>query len=206
MGYFWSDELFSNLDISKYSNNSNKQKVYQYSYSGELCGEYESIIDAANNNSEISSTIGRAIQGEYLLKDFYYSLLLFDKFTPKKTIKIRGQNIHLYNVDGSYYKSFNTPIEAAKFFNLKSSSEISKALRLGKLFKGYQVSLEKVDEMKQLEKLNNKATPVGRFNEKDELLESFKSITEACENYGTGVQKVLRGQQQKCKGFIFKYI
>lgn len=198
--------MYNKLDVSTFTNNSNKQLVYQYSEEGLLVNTYESIIDAANNNSETSSTIGRAIQGNYLVKKHYYSLSFFDKFIPKETISIRGQNIHLYDIEGNYFKSFNTPLEAAKFFNLKSSSEISKALRLGRLFKNYQVSLEKVDSMKKLENLNNKAKQVGRFDKDNNLLESFKSITAASEIYGTAVQKVLRGQQQYCKGFIFKYL
>jgi hypothetical protein len=38
------------------------------------------------------------------------------------------------------------------------------------------------------------------------LLKEFNSITEACKEFGTGVQKVIKGQQQQCKGFIFRFI
>lgn len=206
VGFFWDDEKFDLLDITTRSNNSNKQQVYQYSLQGALTDTYSSIVNAGEDNNEPSSTIGRAIQGEYVVNGYYYSLSLFDKFIPKETIKIRGKQIHLYDVEGNYYKSFNSPLEAAKFFDLKTSSEISTALRVGRLFKGYQVSLEKVQSMKKIESLNNKAKCVGRYTMEGELVESFKSIMEACDKFGTGVQKVLREQQKQCKGFIFKYI
>ena len=204
-GYFWDFEKFENLDINTYSNNSNKQSVYRYNKSGKLMDIYESIIDAADANDEVSSTIGRAIQGTYLVKDSYYSLNLYDKFEPQG-LSIRGKEIHLYDIEGNYYKSFKNPITCAKEFGLKGSDGITKALKLGRLFKDYQVSLEKVDSMKKLGTLPNKARRVGRFTINNELVEEFKSITAACEIWGTSVQKVLRGQQQTCKEFIFKYI
>ena len=64
----------------------------------------------------------------------------------------------------------------------------------------------KLDKMPPTVNKKNISKKVGCFTQGGDLVEQFDSITKACDKYGTGVQKVLRGQQQQCKGYLFKYI
>jgi len=58
----------------------------------------------------------------------------------------------------------------------------------------------------KIEDKRNIRKKVVQYTLSGDLIKEFDSITAACSEFGTGVQKVLKGQQQQCKGFIFKYI
>lgn len=205
-GYFWSVEFVDKLDITQYTFETNIQTVYKYNIEGELLTSFNSIADAARDIDVLSTVIGRGIKGGYKVKDFYYSLELFVRFIPKETVSIRGKQIHLYTLEGEYYKTYNTPLECARDFGLKTSSEISSAIRLGRLFKNYQVSLERVDKMGTFEIPITRGKPVGCYTTKGKLVEEFSTIAEAIKKYGHSVSRVLKGQQKTTKGFIFKFL
>lgn len=205
-GYFWSTELVDNLDITEYTFETNIQTVYKYNSEGILLTTFNSIANAAREIGVDSSQVGRSIKGEYKLKDFYYSLDLFVKFIPKETTNIRGKKIHLYTLEGDYYKTYNTPLECARDFGLKTSSDISASLRLGRLFKNYQVSLERVDKIGAFNTPITRGKPVGCYTKEGELVEEFSTIAEAIKKYGHSVSRVLKGQQMTTKGFIFKFL
>ena len=79
-------------------------------------------------------------------------------------------------------------------------------MRTGRQYKDYQLSLEKVDKLEPIEDKRNKHKRVAQYSLTGDLIKEFNSITEACKEFGTGVQKVVRGQQKQCKGFIFRII
>lgn len=78
-------------------------------------------------------------------------------------------------------------------------------MRLERPYKEYQLSLEKVEKMNPVVNKRNISKKVVCLTLEGDFVEDFDSITKACEKYGTGVQKVLRGQQQQCKGYLFEY-
>lgn len=148
------------------------------------------------------AVIDKAIQGGYKMLGKYYSTNIVDKFVPPKTTSIRGKKIYVYNLDGTYAMEFNSPLECAKYFGEKSSSSMSACLRLGRAYHKYQLSLDKVEHMKEL-KLKNQKKPIIVYDLNGNFIEELESITEATLKYGTSVKKVLRGQQNSTKGYVF---
>ena len=149
------------------------------------------------------ANINRAIQGKYKLKGFYYSLEKVDKFDIPKTISIRNKKVYLYDLDGNFYKEFDSPIECAKYFGQKSSSAISSAIRLNRAYKGYQVSFEKHSSMKKII-LNNQKQRVLQCDLEGNLIKTYDSITAAINEHGQGVKRVIRGLNKHCHNYIFK--
>lgn len=123
---------------------------------------------------------------------------------PKTSLK--NKTIYIYSLTGEFITSLNSGKEICEFFNVKSTSSITTAIRTGRQYKNYQISLEQKEKLSPIEDKRNIRKRVGQYTLSGELVREFDSISQACSEFGTGVQKVLRGQQQQCKNFIFRYI
>ena len=198
----WTTYYTSKLNIQDF-NIFNPGSIYEFNENLDFIKSYDSVTDIIKKYSLSRTTINRAIQGKYSVNGKYYSREFFEKFPLTQTKSIKNCKIYLYNLDGTFYKEFSSPIACAREFGLKSSSSISSAIRLGRTFKGFQVYLEKVDCAKQL-KLNNQKQIVQQFDLKGNFIKEFSSITEAIQQYGQGVRRCIKGQSKHCKNFIFK--
>lgn len=118
--------------------------------------------------------------------------------------------VYMYDIDGNFIREFNTVTECNKYFfpNATSGGHVPRAIRLGHLMKGYQLSYEKVPFMKKYstkQGSHDAKRKVGKFDEKGNLLETFNSCTE-CRNRGYwNLSRALK-QGIKMKGFYFRYI
>ncbi len=201
-GYFWSTILYNKLDISKYKSFIKRDKIYKFDITGKLVTEYNNIKEAANDNDNTSRLILNAIAGKSKSRGFYYS---YNRdFIIDNSVYNRLTNIYLYNLDGTFYKEFSSPRECADFFNDKKTSRIYTAIRTGGLYKNLQISKEKLPFMKSIEKCNEKKK-VAQYDLNGNLIKIWNSIQEPFLVYGAGVKKCLRGQQNKTKGYVFKY-
>ena len=116
----------------------------------------------------------------------------------------------MYDLDGNFVREFNTTAECNRYFlpNATGGGHVPRAIRLGHLFHGYQLSYEKVPFMKKFEKKKpkNQGKRVGRYDLNGNLLEIYKH-TNACMAAGyCNVRQNLKGITKQCKGFVFKFI
>ena len=203
-GYFWSKE--NTININEYSFRTH-ETVYKYcAKTGKLLEEYWSCVEAAKENNTTKSLISRGCKGGYKVGDYYYTTTLYDIYIPKKRISLKNKIIYIYNLNGDFVKEFNSKEEICSFFNISTkSNDITTAIRTERQYKGYQIRLEKFNKINPVKLETCKAKKVDCFDLLGNLIEEFDSMTKAVQKYGTGVQKVLKGQQKQCKGFIFKY-
>lgn len=201
--FLWADT--DKIDVSQYTLYTGSV-CYKYDSSGEYLETYNSLQEAAQDNNITMQQIQRAVKGGYKTSNFYFSTELYDTYKGREKCCITNKPIYIYDLEGNYLTELNGKESILKYFNIKSISSITAAIRCERPYKNYQISLEKVQSLPP--KINNAniSKKVGRYSIEGELLQEFKSITEACKQFGTGVQKVLRGQQQQCKGYVFKYI
>ena len=128
---------------------------------------FTSVKEAAAEAGSITRLIFTSISARTKSKGFYYSydpnfkidLGVYDKIT----------NVYLYNLDGSFFKEFNSPKECADFFRNTKTSRLYAAIRTGGLYNGYQVNKTKVPFMKNVEQ-NNAPKKVAQYDEKGNLV------------------------------------
>lgn len=202
-GYYWSTS--ATIDISKYSNCIGTV-CYKYNLSGKLIDSYNSLTEAANQNSELIQTIERAVKGGYRVGEYYYSTSIYENYTGQAKISLKGKSVYVYSLEGVYITELTNSSEIYKFFDITTTNAITSSLRLKRPYKIWQLSLEKLENLPAVVSKRNISKRVGQYSELGVLIKEYSSITEASLEFGTGVQKVLRGQQKQCKGFIFKYL
>lgn len=203
-GFYWSYD--SKINISEWVN-AKATPVYKYDSESLKCIDfYPSQHAAAKENNVKLDRIQRSVRGRYKTDGFYYSDKLFEEYSPIKRLDISGKPIYVYSLDGTFIKELITKDEITSFFGIKNGDPIRNALRTGRQYKDYQVSLEKFDKLEPIKDKRKEAKRVGRFSLSGDLLEEYDTVTLAREAHGTGVSRCLRGQQKQCHNFIFKYI
>ena len=203
VGYFWNTENVINIkDRSLYVGSI----CYKYDSDGNYIEMYNSMLEASRANNTLIQSIQRSVKGGYCVEGFYYSTELFEEFIKIPKVSIKNKNIFIYDLQGKFITTLKNGKEIQNFFNINSTSCVTTAIRTGRQYKDYQIKLEFSESIDPVEDKRNKSKRVGQFSETGDIIREFDSITQACEVFGTAVQKVLRGQQQKTKGFIFKYI
>ena len=141
-------------------------------------------------------------------------------------------NIHVYDKNGRYIKSFNSQSDASRFIygNTRSVGTINRACKTGEFCKNYQVSRIKYPFMKDYETFKKgrynkmvktinskysdnsviqftKAKKVEQYTLEGTLVKTWDSQTQCCKiGKFTNVQAVLEGRRKQCKGYFFKYI
>lgn len=170
--------------------------------------EFDNEDDAYNLESEL-------VNETFIKRDDVYNLALGGRLNYDN-LKNPPKEVHMYDLNGNYIRSFSCINEAARTINpgAANGSHISRAIKNGWTYQNYQWSYEKVPYMK-IKKIRNKqkyigipysGPKVGRFDSEGNLLETFNTVTECHKAGYTNAKKVLMGEREKCKGFYFKYL
>lgn len=201
--YFNTDKLVQ-LDLSLYTNNINKIRVYRYLKSGEFDSEFESYNEAAEKSDSSPSNIrGAAIDGYCVKNKYYFSFIKDLKYDRARSTQIKNREVHKFDETGKYLKSYNTQLEAEKD---NPFSNITKSIKLKTIdSNGFIWGLEKLSNYNcKSPKLRQRK--VGQFDDSGNLLKLWDSARKCASEVGGAVQNVLNGKYSKHKGFIYKYI
>lgn len=168
-----------------------------------------------DNETDAYSLEAELVNEDFLRRDDVYNLALGGRLNcdnlhnPKK-------EIHMYDLNGNYVRSFSGINTAARTINPNAvnGSHITRAIKTGGVYQGYQWSYEKVPCMKQKKTRKQPesiSTPyvgpkVGRYNDNWELLETFDTLTECRKAGYKNAQEVLKGKREHCLGYRFKYL
>ena len=201
--FFWSYEKFEKLDLSDFKTSNNRICVYQYSSNGQYDCCYESIADAGRVNNMPSTNISRACKMGYLSNNKYFSYEFHPFYIKPKKLTIRGSHVYQYSLEGQFIKEYSSCNQAEKELNVKRG--LSTAIKLGRIFAGFQWSLEKLDSMSPIQNPPKKARKVGQYNLEGELIKIFNTVTECTKEF-SGCRNVLHGRNKTSGGYIFKYI
>lgn len=203
--YFWSLEPTINID--EYTNYVSGTVIYKYDgTTGKFVDSYNSMTIAAQENGILIQQIQSAVKGGYLADGNYYSKELHEIYKGDTKISIKNKPLYVYTLDGEFVKELNGSTEICEFLEAKFINAVTAAMRQHRPYKNYQLSLEKVESMPAVINKRNEKKKIARYDLAGNLLETYPSITSAVNAYGTGVQRVLKGQQKHCHNFIFKYI
>ena len=117
--------------------------------------------------------------------------------------------VYMYDLNGDFVREFSTVCECNKFFfpDAKSGGHVPRAIRLGHIIQGYQLSYEKVPHMKAHIRKHGShiKRKIGKYDESGNLLEVFESVTAG---RNAGYKDISRALKQgiKAKGFYFRYL
>lgn len=203
--YYWSYN--ESIDITKYSNPNTSRKVYKYNKQGKCVAIYDTIgIAARENNTKPGHIIQRIKTNMFSENEFYYSYDLYDTYTPKPILDLKGKNVYLYNIKGEYIKEISVK-ELKKQYNIHSYKEISNIIINKSTLHEFQI---RTQYSKNIEEYSpkNKKKPVLVFTKEGEFVQEFESVTSACkalELDSSTVYKILRGCAKSTKGYTIKY-
>lgn len=154
----------------------------------------------------------KLINKEFVQRHDVYNLELGGKFHTMTSMR---KKVYMYDLDGNFEKEFEGVNQAAKFLNPKASGggHLPRAIKEGHQFLGHQFSYKKLPYMKKLKHLNRTTVEkpyiggkVGKFNDNNELLEVFDTMTDCVKAGYKNAKLVAQGLRNHCKGYIFKYL
>lgn len=180
------------------------QPVYRYLKTGEFDKAYDSLNSAGEDSINTSAVyIQKAAILGYLVKDTYYFSYFKEKSYDKARTKyIQNRPVYQYDEQGKFIKEYNSQKEAElanPYCNITNCVKL-RSLDTNK----HYWAITKLKEFNVPKK--RIAKKVGKFNENGTLLQTWQSSNECAKEVGTAVKNVLRGEYQKHKGFIYKYI
>lgn len=202
-GFFWNTDKLEKLDLSNYNlglNHSNK--VFVYSLKGQYLGGFKSQASAEKKLKICSGSIKKACILGILVKGKYYLSYIKEKSYDKaRTEYLKTRPVFKYNSDGSFYKKYESQLEA----ELENKTNITKAIRLKTPDeKGYLWGLEELTNYNKPNKREKRK--VGKYDLDGNLVKTYESATAAEKENGTSVWKVLAGTNRTHKQHIYKYL
>ncbi len=201
--FYWSKD--KQINIKDFTDQP-ETKCFQYSAdTGKFVAFYNSIKEAAYIIGVTPQSIGNAIQTGYNIKGYYFSYKMLEEYNGKPKISLKNKILYVYNLSGDFITELSNGKEIKNFFEIKTTNQITVALRKGTNYKNYQFSLEKVEKMNPLKIKTHYKRAVLVYDINSNFIEELPTIDSAVKKYSRGVQKVLKGVQQQCKGYIFKY-
>lgn len=200
--FYWSKN--KKIDVSEFY--CKETTCYEYdSDTLKVKNIYNSAKEAAIELGVCPQSITNAMMSGYKIRGSYFSSKLMDEFIVKPKVSLRNKSLFVYSLEGEYIVTLNNTKEILEFFSIKNSTCITTAIRKGVPYKDYQLSLEYKDRMETYLRNNFYKREVLVYDLYGNFIEEIPTIAQACSKYSRGVQKVLRGTQRQCMGFVFKY-
>lgn len=203
MRYYWSKD--SNINVKEFLKTP-EVKVFQYnSETGKFVQMYNSVKEAAAIIGVIPQTISNAIHTGYKIKNYYFSTSLLEEWKGKPKVSLKGKILYVYNLQGDYLTSLKNGTEIKEYFGIKTTNPITVSIRKESPYKTYQFSLEYKESLPPITKQYHQKRAILVYTVDGKFIEELPTITKTMEKYSRGVQKVLKGTQKQCRGYIFKY-
>lgn len=184
----------------------NTKPVYKYTLEGKFIKGWNSIIDAANEHNINGTIISQAAIYNTTALKALWSFVKTDQLQLNDyTIYNPDKKVYLYDLEGNFYKSFNTMSELARKFDT-SISHINRAVDLGIKLKGYYVAFEFIKNYKPKEQSPKLSGIIHQYNLDGSYIKSFNSIKEVEKEFNEnmrGINPSIR-QGKQYKGFIWR--
>ena len=133
----------------------------------------------------------------------HITVCLSTLYVKPQKISVRGSHVYQYDLNGNFIKEYDSCNQAEKELNVKRG--LSAAIKLGRIFAGFQWSIEKLDSMSPVKDVHSSGRKVGKYDLNGNLIKVFDTVTE-CRKKFSGCRHVLSGRNKTSGGFVFKYI
>lgn len=171
------------------------------------------VIQTFDNEKDAYKLEEQLVNEDFIRREDVYNLALGGRINVINSIP--KKEVHMYDLDGNYIRSFEGVNQAARFVdpNCLTAGHLPRAIKSGHQYHGYQFSYEKVPFMKKLKHRNITTVEkpyvggkVGRFDDNNNLLEVYPTMTHAVKAGYKNAKLVAQGKRSHCKGFVFKYL
>ena len=203
MNYLWSFLKVDKLNVSEYNIYNPKIPIYLYDNDKIYLKCYDSMTSCAKDLCVNLSRVQRAARLGHAVDKYYLSLTLSANFIAPKIGKIVG-NVHQYNLDGTYVKSYTDLKNFNKVtgFNIY---EVNRAIKMNTTYKEFiWIRGEKLESVPPKLTVHKKSRKIGQYTKEGTLVRIFNTLRE-CKKEFPNVSKVLRGQAKHCHNYLFKY-
>ena len=201
--YLWSNDKLEKLDLSQYNLGLNHSiNIFVYNIDGKYLGGYKTLAETARKLNSSQGTIKKyAVLGNCFRNKFYFSLVKEDTYDKARSKYLKIRPVYQYDSNGNFITEFNSQLEA----EITYKTNITKAIRLKQCDElGYMWGLEKLTIYNKPNKREKRK--VGKFTLDNILVKEYESATQAANENGTSVWKVLAGTNQTHKQYIYKYL
>lgn len=200
------DHYFSfnnSINISEYTVTEIGRKIYKYLENGKFVNCYDSISECSKKESISRDNIIKICNLGTLKNGYHYSFKLNENYVPPKPIN--SSIIYIYKDTGEYVDKVIGLKGLKGYFHTNKVASIKTAVIFNRLYKNFQFSLEYKEKLPEYK--NSKAViKVAQYDMEGKLIKIWDTQKSVCDVYGSGVRKVMKGQQKHCHNFIFKAI
>lgn len=183
-----------------------RKPIVQYDLNGNFIKIWDAIVIA---ESELNLTsIKNALTGNSKYAGQWQWRYYEGNINNIEAVDTKNKSVYQFDLQGNLIKRYKSISEAAsQFKNITSAKSAISQTCIGKHAQayGYYWSYKNKFDPKK----NNHLSPVAKYNDDGEFLESYNSIKEAADlnNIKTpaNIIATIRGSQKRCGGFRWRY-
>ena len=189
-----------NTILGRIPNNFKSSKCYRYTKTGEFDKEFDNIEEAAKESNVLMMDIYKSAMLGYTIGEFCFLFEKADNYSIGKTNSIKNRKVYKYDSFGNYLCDYDSQTSAEKdnkYSNINRSIKTKKPCKNGFLW-----GLEKLDRYCFNEK--DKRKRIGKFDSSNNLIETYESVKECCQQNNISSSFVAIGKQNG--NFAYKCI
>lgn len=199
--FLWSDTKVDKLNIAEFNVYNRKTKIYAYDTEGKFVKSFDSISDFCRETGACLSHAQRSLKTGCLTRNYHLSLELQNSFIKPKNRQTG--DIHMYNLNGEYIRSFSSVREAEEALHMKLKN-LTAAISLDQAYKNFIWKRGEKLEKVELHNPPTKAKKIAQMDMQGNVIKVFDTLRDARKEF-PNVSKVLNKTVRHCHGFLFKY-
>lgn len=202
------------VDIYRPATYKNPKTPFQYAVKKYGIKKFHrTVIATFDNELDAYKLEEQLVNEDFVKREDVYNLALGGRINIINSIP--KKEVHMYDLDGNYVKSFEGVNQAARFVdkNCITAGHLPRAIKEGHQFHGFQFSYEKLPFMKKLKHRNMDTVKkpytgnkVARMDENNNILQIYNTMTDCVKDGYKNAKLVAQGKRERCKGFKFKYL
>lgn len=206
---FFETQTPSGYNLTNGGEGGKTRQVYQYdAETGQFMASYPSLTEAAkvNNLHDISYISDCLHNRRKASLGYCWSFEKYEKIDPVKWFSQEKRKVYAYNLDGTFFREFDSVADAARFIN-GNRCDIKKVISKKMKKTGGYIWTDTYSEKIESDYTgNNGAVPVKQIDPiTGETIKIFGSQSEAARTLGLkrpdGISKCCQGKAKTCAGF-----
>lgn len=183
--------------------------TYQYDLEGNFVAEYDSIKSAAKKVGCNPGSLREAVVYKIKIKEYYWTNYKVDKLQLNdftQTERNKPVKVSVYDSwSKKLLKTCNSLLEAAKYMELDTSTQVSRSAKLGYVIKDkYICSFIESESYDKANSIYIKSRPVYKYDSNGNFIEGYNTQEEAEKaNPYSNITKFIKNKRVDSNGFMW---